>query len=178
MPEDSVISPMNQIWGRLSIAFAGISVGIFLFFCFYKMFRNHYITLFTHRRQNPEDHSLQSARSRGLSPAVTSSLQAIQFNEEIRKGDNKSSDCAICLAEFKIGEWLRVLPGCSHGFHLQCIDAWLCSHLDCPLCRKQVRCSSRSSVVSLETLPREDISHERLLSSHHETGGMRGLMSV
>ncbi|EXC19533.1 RING-H2 finger protein ATL72 [Morus notabilis] len=54
------------------------------------------------------------------------------------------TECPICLAEFEGGERVRILPGCNHGFHVECIDAWYgmgTSHLSCPICR---RCLARS----------------------------------
>lgn len=47
-------------------------------------------------------------------------------------------DCAVCLAEFQEGDELRVLPKCSHAFHVPCIDTWLSSHTTCPLCRASI----------------------------------------
>ncbi|PIA46109.1 hypothetical protein AQUCO_01600405v1 [Aquilegia coerulea] len=44
-------------------------------------------------------------------------------------------DCAVCLCEFEADDKLRLLPQCSHAFHLECIDTWLLSHSTCPLCR-------------------------------------------
>ncbi|KAF5200265.1 Ring-h2 finger protein atl13 [Thalictrum thalictroides] len=44
-------------------------------------------------------------------------------------------DCAVCLCEFEPDDKLRLLPQCSHAFHLECIDTWLLSHSTCPLCR-------------------------------------------
>ncbi|KAL5973909.1 hypothetical protein ACLOJK_030568 [Asimina triloba] len=44
-------------------------------------------------------------------------------------------DCAVCLCEFEADDKLRLLPKCSHAFHLECIDTWLLSHSTCPLCR-------------------------------------------
>ncbi|XP_026405965.1 RING-H2 finger protein ATL13-like [Papaver somniferum] len=44
-------------------------------------------------------------------------------------------DCAVCLCEFEDDDKLRLLPKCSHAFHLECIDTWLLSHSTCPLCR-------------------------------------------
>ncbi|XP_074564616.1 RING-H2 finger protein ATL13-like [Curcuma longa] len=44
-------------------------------------------------------------------------------------------DCAVCLCEFEADDKLRLLPKCSHAFHIQCIDVWLLSHSTCPLCR-------------------------------------------
>ncbi|KAI6680581.1 hypothetical protein NL676_034462 [Syzygium grande] len=44
-------------------------------------------------------------------------------------------DCAVCLCEFEPEDKLRLLPMCSHAFHMECIDTWLLSHSTCPLCR-------------------------------------------
>ncbi|KAH7537226.1 RING-H2 finger protein ATL51 [Ziziphus jujuba] len=43
--------------------------------------------------------------------------------------------CAVCLCEFEEGEELRTLPECMHSFHVPCIDMWLYSHPNCPVCR-------------------------------------------
>ncbi|KAL8456612.1 hypothetical protein ACS0TY_033902 [Phlomoides rotata] len=47
-------------------------------------------------------------------------------------------ECAVCLSVFEQGEQVKKLPKCSHCFHAACIDMWLYSHLDCPLCRSPV----------------------------------------
>ncbi|KAI3446057.1 hypothetical protein Pfo_002722 [Paulownia fortunei] len=44
-------------------------------------------------------------------------------------------DCAVCLLEFEENDYVRTLPVCSHAFHVDCIDIWLRSHANCPLCR-------------------------------------------
>ena len=47
----------------------------------------------------------------------------------------------------------RIL-GCSHQFHTECIEQWLVSHSECPLCRTQVpRETNQNTVrtVSMET---------------------------
>ncbi|KAJ9162873.1 hypothetical protein P3X46_022614 [Hevea brasiliensis] len=44
-------------------------------------------------------------------------------------------DCAVCLCEYEPEDKLRLLPKCSHAFHMECIDTWLLSHSTCPLCR-------------------------------------------
>ncbi|RRT36594.1 hypothetical protein B296_00052652, partial [Ensete ventricosum] len=45
------------------------------------------------------------------------------------------AECAICLTEFVEGDAVRVLPACSHGFHVRCIDRWLARRSSCPTCR-------------------------------------------
>ncbi|KAJ0251744.1 RING-H2 finger protein ATL13 [Hirschfeldia incana] len=51
---------------------------------------------------------------------------------------NYPFDCAVCLSEFETEDKLRLLPKCSHAFHMDCIDTWLLSHSTCPLCRSSL----------------------------------------
>jgi len=43
--------------------------------------------------------------------------------------------CVICLAEYEEKDVLRILPPCSHNFHMACIDLWLEQNTTCPVCR-------------------------------------------
>ncbi|KAK4391850.1 RING-H2 finger protein ATL52 [Sesamum angolense] len=51
---------------------------------------------------------------------------------------NDCNECAVCLSVFEEGEEVRQLPKCKHYFHAPCIDMWLYSHMDCPVCRSKV----------------------------------------
>ncbi|KVI07678.1 Zinc finger, RING/FYVE/PHD-type [Cynara cardunculus var. scolymus] len=62
----------------------------------------------------------------------------------------KFSDCAICLAEFVVGEEIRVLPRCGHCFHVVCIDKWIGSHFTCPSCRQKLLKSTRCNLCADE----------------------------
>ncbi|CAO2841978.1 unnamed protein product [Amaranthus hypochondriacus] len=65
---------------------------------------------------------------------------------EEQKGSNNgtnSEDCVVCLCGFEEGEDIRKLVRCKHSFHAQCIDMWLYSHIDCPLCRAPVAALAR-----------------------------------
>lgn len=53
-------------------------------------------------------------------------------------GEDSQHECAVCLSVFEEGEQLSQLPNCKHCFHADCIDMWLYSHMDCPLCRTSV----------------------------------------
>lgn len=55
------------------------------------------------------------------------------------EGMKLASECAICLSEFVVGDRLRVLEQCSHGFHMQCIERWLIFCSSCPICRANSR---------------------------------------
>lgn len=75
----------------------------------------------------------QSGAGPGLDEALIKSISVFKF----KKGEGliEGSDCSVCLSEFQENESLRLLPKCSHAFHLACIDTWLKSNSSCPLCR-------------------------------------------
>ncbi|KAL5211867.1 hypothetical protein ABZP36_022714 [Zizania latifolia] len=81
------------------------------------------------RSQEPWNVSL----SDGLDETLISKITVCKY----KRGDGfvDSTDCSVCLGEFRDGESLRLLPKCSHAFHVPCIDTWLKSHSNCPLCR-------------------------------------------
>ncbi|KAG4953280.1 hypothetical protein AAZX31_14G055800 [Glycine max] len=54
------------------------------------------------------------------------------------------AECCICLGAFADGEKLKVLPGCDHSFHCECVDKWLTNHSNCPLCRASLKLDSSS----------------------------------
>ncbi|CAH8300611.1 unnamed protein product [Eruca vesicaria subsp. sativa] len=70
----------------------------------------------------------------GLDQAFIDALPVFHYKEMV--GASKEPfDCAVCLCEFTEKDKLRLLPMCSHAFHLNCIDTWLQSNSTCPLCR-------------------------------------------
>ncbi|XP_019264924.1 PREDICTED: RING-H2 finger protein ATL8-like isoform X1 [Nicotiana attenuata] len=79
-----------------------------------------------------------SAANKGLKKKVLQSLPKFTYDPSstTAKGTRFTAECAICLAEYAVGEEIRVLPQCGHSFHLQCIDTWLGSHSSCPSCRQ------------------------------------------
>ncbi|KAH0880370.1 LOW QUALITY PROTEIN: hypothetical protein HID58_067764 [Brassica napus] len=79
-------------------------------------------------------YSAASCTGKSLSPATA-----------VGKTPATAVDCAVCLLEFEEGDYVRTLPLCFHAFHLECIDEWLRSHPNCPLCRTAIL---RSGVVA------------------------------
>lgn len=69
----------------------------------------------------------------GLDQAFIDALPVFLYKEI--KGLKEPFDCAVCLCEFSELDNLRLLPLCSHAFHIDCIDTWLLSNSTCPLCR-------------------------------------------
>ncbi|KAJ7977261.1 putative Ring finger protein [Quillaja saponaria] len=75
--------------------------------------------------------------NRGLDESVIREIPSVQFIKG--EGEEKSlSGCIVCLNEFQEQDMLKVLPNCSHAFHLDCIDIWLQSNSNCPLCRSSI----------------------------------------
>lgn len=64
-----------------------------------------------------------------------------KIDDDVAGGDEDAT-CAVCLGDFEVGEELRTLPECAHSFHVPCIDMWLYSHPNCPVCRANATPSS------------------------------------
>ncbi|CAK9134003.1 unnamed protein product [Ilex paraguariensis] len=80
--------------------------------------------------------SRRAAAARGLDPAVVDNFPTFAYSEvKGRKIGKGALECAVCLNEFEDNETLRLIPKCDHVFHPECIDAWLTSHVTCPVCR-------------------------------------------
>ncbi|KAF8405144.1 hypothetical protein HHK36_010042 [Tetracentron sinense] len=68
-------------------------------------------------------------------------IKTIPLSVYTTKASNKKEfvdglrDCAVCLLELEDNDYVRTLPVCAHAFHVDCIDIWLRSHANCPLCR-------------------------------------------
>ncbi|GMH31380.1 hypothetical protein Nepgr_033223 [Nepenthes gracilis] len=79
------------------------------------------------------DHPIWFITTVGLQQSIINSITVVRY----RKGDGliEGTECSVCLSEFQEGETLRLLPKCNHAFHIGCIDTWLRSHTNCPLCR-------------------------------------------
>ncbi|KAL5698288.1 RING-type E3 ubiquitin transferase [Ranunculus cassubicifolius] len=113
------------------------------------------------------------ARTRRLRLAQASGAQSISQSFELptvemystfkysTKGIQQSrvldNECSVCLSVFEDGESIRQLPRCKHSFHAQCIDMWLFSHSDCPLCRAFVGPPVSHNLVFSEDNSRENL---------------------
>ncbi|KAL6493925.1 hypothetical protein OROGR_031834 [Orobanche gracilis] len=125
----------------LVIAIIGVLASAFLLVSYYTI-----VTRYCKRRNSlnlESDENLdQSAPdqwvvgSDGLDESLIGKINVCRYE----KGDGlvEGTECAVCLSEFQENESLRLLPKCSHAFHLPCIDMWLKSHSNCPLCRANV----------------------------------------
>ncbi|KAJ0987758.1 hypothetical protein J5N97_006114 [Dioscorea zingiberensis] len=79
-------------------------------------------------------------------------------NHDQEMEETSGVECPVCLSTFIDGEELRQLPQCKHSFHLACIDMWLNSHSNCPVCRAKVlpplppTCSTASQQATVDVI--------------------------
>ncbi|VAI94060.1 unnamed protein product [Triticum turgidum subsp. durum] len=90
------------------------------------------------RSGSSSDHSPPPPK--GLKKKAIDALPTVSFAgiSSPIPGACSSSECAICLAEFTEGEGLRVIPRCSHHFHVAYVEAWLRTCATCPSCRAPI----------------------------------------
>ncbi|OWM87737.1 RING-H2 finger protein ATL54-like [Punica granatum] len=82
------------------------------------------------------DHPIWYIHTVGLQPSVISKIAVCKYKRG--EGLIEGTECSVCLTEFEEDETLRLLPKCSHAFHVSCIDTWLRSHTNCPNCRAPI----------------------------------------
>ncbi|XP_021752352.1 RING-H2 finger protein ATL1-like [Chenopodium quinoa] len=144
--------------GILATALLLISYYIFVIKCCLTWHRVDFFNRFFSRVRDPSNDtgSLMSptlspdgntAVPKGLDEALIRSIPVIEFRKLITERKQHdiitsepaaSYECAVCLSEFEEGERLRVIPYCCHAFHIDCIDVWLQSNANCPLCRSGI----------------------------------------
>ncbi|CAN4122336.1 unnamed protein product [Withania somnifera] len=82
------------------------------------------------------DHPIWYINTIGLQPSIIDKITIFKYKRG--GGVVEGTNCSVCLNEFQDDESLRLLPYCRHAFHIHCIDTWLRSHINCPLCRSVI----------------------------------------
>ncbi|KAK7321367.1 hypothetical protein VNO77_31941 [Canavalia gladiata] len=75
--------------------------------------------------------------TKGLDSAIVSAIPTFVHETEETE-ETGELECVICLSVIEEGEVGRSLPKCGHAFHVDCIDMWLSSHCNCPICRAPI----------------------------------------
>mmetsp|Transcript_66624 Transcript_66624/g.131370 ORF Transcript_66624/g.131370 Transcript_66624/m.131370 type:complete len:414 (-) Transcript_66624:207-1448(-) len=84
-------------------------------------------------------HSSRRVLQMGAALAGASlSESEIDFLPRICFESAEEKQCAICLEDFRVGEFLTELP-CLHFFHVSCVTNWFRRSTQCPLCRTVCR---------------------------------------
>ncbi|CAM8891275.1 unnamed protein product [Rhodiola kirilowii] len=138
----------GSMFSPLVIAIIGVLASAFLLVSYYVIFTKfckdrgsnrpeHQVEEMEMIHQVPALHeSWHFTANNGLDEALIKLITVCQY----KRGDGlvEGTECSVCLSVFEEGERLRLLPKCSHAFHLPCIDMWLKSHSNCPLCRANI----------------------------------------
>ncbi|XP_074563484.1 RING-H2 finger protein ATL1-like [Curcuma longa] len=104
------------------------------------------------RRRLRDNFMMLSMGARGLAASEIRRIPTFQYRKESGAGGG-AGDCAVCLGEFQEEETIRLLPGCFHVFHVNCIDTWLQSNANCPLCRATITPAGAATPVPIDRLP-------------------------
>ncbi|CAL1384200.1 unnamed protein product [Linum trigynum] len=74
-----------------------------------------------------------------LQPVSRDRLASLLVREfSTRDGEQITTECGICLEEYRAGDQLWELPACRHDFHVACLGEWFRSQSTCPYCRQTV----------------------------------------
>lgn len=89
--------------------------------------------------EKKRDSKVKSKKATSKNKVPGGVILSIDLTEHEQQEATDSESCPICLATFKQGETLRLLP-CpgTHYFHKECIDDWLKLNDTCPCCRCSV----------------------------------------
>ncbi|XP_030533682.1 RING-H2 finger protein ATL51-like isoform X2 [Rhodamnia argentea] len=132
----------------LIIAIIGILASAFLLVSYYTLISNCCGGTSSRRREiyDPDEQLEENRRlsvqepwqvaTGGLDEALIKSIAVCRYKKD--DGGVTEGTCSVCLSEFQEDESIRLLPKCTHAFHVPCIDMWLKSHSNCPLCRSDV----------------------------------------
>ena len=106
-------------------------------------------------RENTE----QQTRVQAVSADADERLELAEEGSSVGVGDGII--CAICIDRFRVGEKVtqsRMVGGCRHVFHHDCILPWaVLGHMDCPLCKATFWSRGRGSeseILSIFSLRR------------------------
>ncbi|XP_066328718.1 RING-H2 finger protein ATL13-like [Miscanthus floridulus] len=157
-PPEPASSSLDNVEAKISpsIVFIVAILAIAFFVCgLLHLLVRHLLRLRRRRRRAREDADSVTAfqgqlqqlfhlHDAGVDQAFIDALPVFVYRNVVAgagdgHGEGKDPfDCAVCLCEFSPDDQLRLLPKCSHAFHLECIDTWLLSHSTCPLCRRSL----------------------------------------
>ncbi|XP_038720289.1 E3 ubiquitin-protein ligase RING1-like [Tripterygium wilfordii] len=116
------------------------------------------------------DHPIWYINTEGLQQSTIDSITVCKYKKD--EGLIEGTDCFVCLSEFEEDESLRLLPKCSHAFHIACIDTWLRSHKNCPLCRAPIvsddYVAQSSEANSNDLDSREDAEEDNVVNNDSE----------
>ncbi|KAF4366755.1 hypothetical protein F8388_020117 [Cannabis sativa] len=177
------LQSQNNSYGYLANFNSSMAIVIVFLVCaFFLMgFFSIYLRRCADSQTSADDVPRNSARAlrkrQGIDPAVIDTFPILVYSavKDLKIGKG-ALECAVCLSEFDDSETLRLLPKCDHVFHPECIEAWLSSHVTCPVCRTLLSAESVtvccSSVTAAATESMDESNREgsraELSESNHD----------
>ncbi|XP_008787548.1 RING-H2 finger protein ATL16-like [Phoenix dactylifera] len=161
-----------SILGILSTSIFLLSYYVFVIKCCFNWRRSDVITRLSgsgRLGENPLMAYARATQSRGLEESAIRAIPTFRYrkggggggDDGDEQGKRSFHECAVCLNEFQDQERIRLLPNCLHVFHIDCIDTWLQTNANCPLCR--------SDITTTTPLPADNLmdlaSHQNLQHS-------------
>ncbi|KAG0216173.1 hypothetical protein BGX31_000658 [Mortierella sp. GBA43] len=73
--------------------------------------------------------------------ALPSAPTSLSSSSKAAEDEAVDENCTICLQVYELSDQIRPLP-CKHAFHKECIDTWLTSNVQCPICRQEVNATT------------------------------------
>ncbi|KAI9091068.1 hypothetical protein K1719_028338 [Acacia pycnantha] len=116
-----------------------VLVCVFLLVGCFSVYLHHWSNVIL--SQSATTANFHSTRPQGIDPQLLNTFPILPCSavKQLRFGSAAAPECAVCLAEYNHHDQLRLLPKCHHAFHSECIDAWLASHVTCPVCRARLK---------------------------------------
>ncbi|XP_044473298.1 RING-H2 finger protein ATL33-like isoform X2 [Mangifera indica] len=159
-PRSVDFSPLEFILALLAIITIPALIYAFLFSlkCPPRQFR---------RRRNYLQRS-DSTRSTTTTTADDDAVKASETevvvgvkNEKDTHVTGIGTECPVCLSVLADGDEIKQLSACKHSFHASCIDKWLKSQSNCPICRASVP-DKRPNASASSTRDGEDLQQDDL----------------
>lgn len=88
-------------------------------------------------RSNSSTRTATTADDDVVKASDTEIVTGVKYQKETHVKDI-GAECPVCLSVFADGEEIKQLSACKHSFHASCINMWLKSHSNCPICRASV----------------------------------------
>ncbi len=88
------------------------------------------------RNENEEEKEEENEEENQMNNTTNTIIRTLKVNrmKNVEKLSQDKKECIICLSEFKNGDKFICLP-CIHIFHAYCIQNWLKTQKNCPLCK-------------------------------------------
>lgn len=92
---------------------------------------------FRRRHRSPSSGRLSGETDRG-NISNREEVSDVKYEKETHVKDVIGSECPVCLSVFVEGAEVKQLSVCKHSFHASCINTWLNSQSNCPVCRASI----------------------------------------